>query len=119
MHESAEHNNTLSLSLSLSHLKGEDDWNVVIRECGSLASKWISISGLLGLRKYDIDNIAVNYHANCYSCWNAALIHWIRQNYSTKKYGLPSWRTLLRTVAMVDRRLFKELVSKHKVCNYL
>ena len=89
----------------------------MISECGSLASIWDRISGFLGLQKHDIDCISRNFRADSSRCWDKALDQWIHQNYSTTSFGLPSWRTLLRAVAKVDRRLFKELASNHKVCN--
>ena len=46
-------------------------------------------------------------------CWSEALKDWIRQNYNTGKYGLPSWRTLLEGVANVNMALFKKLAAEH------
>jgi hypothetical protein len=48
------------------------------------------------------------------ACLRKALFEWIKQNYSTKKYGLPSWKTLLEPVAEVDKHLFKKLAEKFK-----
>ena len=42
------------------------------------------------------------------------LSEWIKQNYAFKKYGVPSWKTLLKAVAEVDQRLFKKLAEKYK-----
>ena len=42
------------------------------------------------------------------------LSEWIKQNYAFKKYGVPSWKTLLKAVAEVDQRLFKKLADKYK-----
>ena len=43
-----------------------------------------------------------------------SLGEWIKQNYNTEKYGLPSWRTLLSAIAEVDKRLFKQLAAAHQ-----
>jgi hypothetical protein len=51
-----------------------------------------------------------NYH-----CWSEALKHWIKQNFNTKKFGVPSWRSLLAAVAKVDKLQFKDLASGHSV----
>ncbi|MCG8626966.1 MAG: hypothetical protein MJE68_33820, partial [Proteobacteria bacterium] len=45
--------------------------------------------------------------------WSEALNQWIKQNYSTQRFGLPSWRSLLKAVATMDRRLCKDLAAKH------
>jgi hypothetical protein len=88
-----------------------DDWNIVVIECKSLATKWEQLSIFLGLSCDVIDNIkgsGDNYH-----CWSEALKHWIRQNYNTATFGRPSWRTLLKAMAEIDKLLFERLAAKH------
>ena len=81
-------------------------------ECKSLAAKWRELSIYLGLSCDVIDNIkgsGDNYH-----CWSEALKNWIRQNYNTETFGKPSWQSLLRAVAEVDKLMFRQLAKKHK-----
>ena len=88
-----------------------EDWNVVVIECKSLAAKWKELSISLGLSYDVIDNIkgsGDNYH-----CWSEALNHWIKQNYNTETFDQPSWRSLLKAVAEIDKLLFKRLAEKH------
>ena len=92
----------------------ESDWNTVIIECSSLASEWRQLSSLLGLALVEIESIKEDYHNDSSGCWSEAIAMWIRQNYLTDKFGLPSWRTLLRVVAKVDQDLFMELASNHQ-----
>ena len=94
-------------------LPEEDDWNIVIDECSSLAAKWEQLSGFLGLRISLIEIIKQNHPGDNVGCWNEALKHWIKQNYNTKKFTEPSWRSLLTAVAKVEKLLFKKLASKH------
>ena len=82
-------------------------------ECGSLAAKWEQLSACLGLAKADIDRIRKNHPWDVAGCWSEALSQWIKQNYSTQRFDLPSWRSLLNAVATVDRHLYKELATKH------
>ena len=96
-----------------SHTTEEDDWNVVFVECCSLAAKWEQLSACLGLAKADIDSIRESRSRDSAGCWSEALSQWIKQNYSTQRFGLPSWRSLLKAMAMVDKRLVKELATKH------
>ena len=106
-------------SLSLSPSPEEDHWNVVIIECSSLAAKWEQLSGYLGLSSRLIDSIKGNNSNDNSVCWNNALKHWILQNYKTEKFGSPSWKTLLRAVAGVDKLLFRMLAPKHQgTCTY-
>ena len=82
-------------------------------ECGSLAAKWEQLSAYLGLAKADIDRIRKNHPWDVTRCWSEALSQWSKQNYSTQQFGLPSWRSLLKAVATVDKHLCKELAAKH------
>ena len=83
----------------------------MVIECKSLAAKWEQLSIYLGLSCEVVDNIkgsGDNYH-----CWSEALKHWIRQNYNTETFSKPTWRSLLRAVAEVDKLLFERLAEKH------
>ena len=107
--------NTLTAQIKITHIitSAEDDWNIVYVECGSLSAKWKRLSVYIGLSKATIDGIRENRPWNSAECWGEALSQWIKQNYTTDRYGLPSWRSLLKAVAMVDNRLYKELAFKH------
>ena len=91
----------------------ESDWNFVVIECQSLAGQWDQVSSYLGLDPSSIAIIRGNYPHDQYGSWGEAVSQWIKQNYATGAYGMPSWRTLLRTVAKVDKLLFKKLAIQH------
>ena len=104
----------MSFSLSLSLSVDEDDWNTVIKECGSLAANWGDIGAFLGLSIGTIDTIRESPRIHsAVGYFNEVLKQWIKQNYKTGRYGLPSWRTLLEGVARVDKLLFKKLAAEH------
>ena len=86
----------------------------MIDECSSLAAKWEQLSGFLGLRLSLIETIKQNHLRDNIGYWNDALRHWIKQNYNTGKFREPSWRSLLKAIAKVDRALFKKLASEHQ-----
>ena len=91
----------------------------MVIECKSPAAKWKELSISLGLSCDVIDDIkgsGDNYH-----CWSEALKHWIKQNYNTDTFGRPSWRSLLKAVAEIDKLLFNRLAEKHSqsgMCMY-
>ena len=93
----------------------DDDWNVVVLKCDSLAARWEKLSAFLGLPKSLIDEIRGNHPGDLSCCWNEALSQWIKQNYNTEKFGKPSWRTLLVAISYVDKRLFEKLAGEHKL----
>ena len=94
---------------------------MVIMECSSLSAKWRQLSGYLGLPKKNIDIINDNHPKDSSTCLCEALSQWIKQNYNTERFGSPSWRSLLKAVEVIDRRLFKKLASEHQLegtCSY-
>ena len=87
----------------------------MIDECSSLAAKWEQLSGFLGLRISVIDTIKQNHPGDIIGCWNEALKQWIKQNYNTLKFGVPSWRSLLTAVTKVEKLKFKKLAADHQL----
>ena len=89
-------------------------WNILIIECKSLSSNWEIVSAYLGLSFELIETIKQDNPRNSAGCWNEALKHWIKQNYDTKTFGHPSWRSLLKAVAEVDKHQFQKLATEHQ-----
>ena len=94
---------------------GEDDWNVVFAECSSLASKWQQLSAYLGLKLSIIDRIKSDFPKDCLGCWSEALKEWIKMNYNIQRYSKPSWKTLLKAIAKIDKLNFRRLATEHQV----
>ena len=92
-----------------------EDWNDVIIACSSLAGKWQQLTGFLGLSFQQIREIKKNNCNDSADSWNEALMMWISQEYNTRKYGLPSWQSLLRTINGVDQALCEKLAREHQV----
>ena len=82
-------------------------------ECEQLSAEWNRVSISLGLTPGQIASIRHDHSNDCFSCWSEALNQWLKQKHSTDLYGKPSWRTLLRAVANVDKALFKRLAEEH------
>lgn len=102
----------VSLSLSLSD---EDDWNMVIITCSSLAAKWQQLSGFLGLSIRTIKGIRESYPNDNTASLNEALMKWVLQEYRTERHGLPSWKTLLKAIARVEHTMFEKLAGEHQL----
>ena len=69
----------------------------------------------MGLSFKTISTIKDNNPDDSEGAWNEALMKWILQDYNTEKYGLPSWKSLLKTVSRVDQPLFEKLAKEHQV----
>ena len=95
-------------------LSDEESWNDIIVACSPLAAKWKQLSGFMGLSFKTIHAIKdSNYNPE--DSWNEALMKWILQDYNTEKHGLPSWKSLLKTVSRVDPPLFEKLAKEHQL----
>ena len=108
----------ISITLLYSHTEIED-WNAVAIECSLLASKWMSLGAYLGCSIALIDQIKSEYSNDSKSCLNEVLKHWIQQNYDSKRYGAPSWRRLLKAIALVNKLQFMKLASRHQGRHFL
>ena len=86
----------------------------MIIECKSLSSNWEKVSAYLGLSFELIETIKRDNPRDSAGCWNEALKEWIKQNYDTKLFGQPSWRSLLKAVAEVDKHQFQKLAAEHQ-----
>ena len=93
----------------------EECWNDVIIACSPLADKWKQLSGFMGLSYKTIKQIEKDNSNNSDGSWNEVVMQWISQNYNTEKYGVPSWRTLLKTIIRIDQSLFEKLAKEHQV----
>ena len=96
-------------------ISDEEDWNDVTIACSSLAAKWKQLCAFLGLSFKTVRTINGNNPDDSAGSWNEALMQWILQDYNTEKYGLPLWKSLLKTVSRVDQSLFEKLVKEHQV----
>ena len=87
----------------------------MIDECRLLAAEWEELSSYLGLSSSSINNIKKHRHRHpIVGCLNDALNHWINKNYDTQKFGLPSWRSLLKAVANLNMWMCMDLAAKHQ-----
>ena len=96
-------------------ISDDEGWNDVIVACSSLAAKWQQLSGFLGLSIKKIRAIRETYPSDNDGSLNEALMQWILQEYNTEKFGLPTWKSLLKTVSRVDQPLFEKLAKEHQV----
>ena len=85
-------------------------------ETRTLASEWNKLAIYLGL-SFELINSTIKVAGSSFQCWSEVLRQWILQNYNTNAFGEPSWRTLLRAVAQVNKLQFKTLADKHESMN--
>ena len=82
-----------------------------------LSPKWKRLAIKLHIDKYHTEIIQKNNPGDVQNCLIDALEEWLRQNYDSKRYGMPSWRTLAKSVRSLDQKLFQEIIKEHQVTN--
>ena len=87
-------------------------------ETRTLAAEWNKLAIYLGL-PFDLINSTIKVAGDPFQCWSEALRQWILHNYNTKKFGEPSWRTLLKAVAQVNKLQFKKLAASHQGMSFI
>ena len=99
----------------LSHsYSGDDDWNTAYLAIKSLNAQWRDIGIALGISGDKLDEIEGNNRQTT-NCLSSILTTWVRQNYDTGKFKLPSWRTLCMALSQVsdNKKFIKDLALKH------
>ena len=86
----------------------------VVEAVESLAANWAKLALKLHLKNDDIKTIKTNNPGDSDACLNDALALWLKENYNTKRFGHPSWRTLVKTLLKMDNQLAHEIASSHR-----
>ena len=79
-----------------------------------LAADWAKLARYLHLRNDDIVLIRKNNPGDGQACLSDTMALWLKENYSTAKFGHPSWRTLVKAVARMDMALAKDIANEHR-----
>ena len=92
-----------------------DDWDAVVSAVGPLTTGWDQLGRKLGMHRDTLDIIARNNKEITGLCLNETIAQWLQLNYITDKYSPPSWRSLAEAVVDLNKSLFFEIASDHKV----
>ena len=86
-----------------------------------MAHNWRGIGRALRLHRHVLHRIEDDY-VNRYGethCLEKTLIHWLRRDYDTTRYGQPSWQMLVAAVADPaggnNRALAEQIAARHNV----
>ena len=78
-------------------LSGEDDICDILDELTDVLAECYKIGTRLGLKQSDLNVIKEGKH-DLATAMERVIDYWLRQNYNVKKYGLPSWKSLVKAV---------------------
>lgn len=76
-----------------------DDLFEVETEVGDIAPRWERVGKALYLPQEKLDLIKEKESADPKKCLSQVLQEFLKKNYNTDKYGLPSWRLLVVAVS--------------------
>ena len=86
-------------------------------ELHQVASKWKPVFITLGVPSHLLENIEANHQGRCEACLEAAIQHWLKQNYDMERHGLPCWRVLCTAVASEaggqNKKLAHDITAKY------
>ena len=82
-----------------------------------VAHHWRDIGQALGLRDHVLYSLEHRYGVR--HCLQETLIHWLRRDYDTTRYGQPSWQMLVAAIADPaggnNRALAERIAARHNV----
>ena len=78
---------------------GEEDTRDVYHEVVVLAGSWSNMCLTLGLFPCDLSAIEAAHPRDPHRCLQAVVIKWLQKGYNYQRFGRPSWRTLVKSVA--------------------
>ena len=108
---------TLRSTIINIHVIGESDLNDVLREVIKLNASYYSLGGALGLLPAELNAIKSRYDQDLKQALNEVILAWLRQNYDTERYRLPTWRRLVEAVDNPaggdNHALAKTIASSH------
>ena len=87
-------------------------------EVNPIAAKWKELGLSLGLNSSILDTIEAGKSSNPTSCLYEVLNQWLKKNHDVKKYGEPTWKSLVKAVrdpaGGADNSLAEKIAKKHK-----
>ena len=92
----------------------DDDLGDVVEAVNTLAAVWDKFALKLRLKYDHIKVIKKDNPGDSEACLTEAMSEWLKENYNTAKFGVPSWRTLIKAVQAMDMALAHKIADKHR-----
>jgi len=106
------------VSLLCPHFTAEDDIHDVYDEVFTMAGKWHRVARGLRLSSSTMSLIASKSNNEPEDCLFKSLEVWLKKTYNTERYGNPSWRMLVNSIANpaggADAALAEAIAKKHQ-----
>ena len=87
----------------------------MFKAIGKKAAKYAQIGRNFGLAPSTIESIKENHPGDNSKALQEVIITWVRQDFNTKKFGLPSWRKVVEVISDFDKLLAKKIAEDHLI----
>ena len=86
----------------------------MVEAVDTLAAVWDKFALKLHLKFDAIEVIKKDHPGDSEACLTKAMSQWLKENYNTARFGVPSWRTLVTAVQAIDMALAHEIANTHR-----
>ena len=103
-------------------LSGEDDLTDILDELMDVLAECYKIGTRLGLKRSDL-NVIKEGKLDSVTAMERVIDYWLKQNYNVKKYGWPSWKSLVEAVQHRgggnNAALARKIAERHPGTRYM
>ena len=92
----------------------DDDLADVVEAVDTLAAVWDKFALKLHVKFDVIKVIKKDNPGDSRACLTETMSQWLKENYNTARFGVPSWRTLVTAVQAIDMALAYEIAERHQ-----
>ncbi len=103
------------LHCTLYIVEEEEDANIIFKAIGKKAAKYAEIGRNFGLAPSIIETIKENHPGDNSKALQDVILTWIRQDFNTTRFGVPSWRKVVEVISDFDKLLAKKIAVDHFV----
>lgn len=86
----------------------------VVEAVERLAADWDKLALKLHLKSDDIKVVRKDNPGDTRACLIEVMVLWLKGNYNIARFGVPSWRTLVKVVEKMDKALANEIANSHR-----
>ena len=86
----------------------------MVKAVDTLAADWDKFALELHLKYDTIKVIKKDNPGDSRACLTEAMSQWLKENYNTARFGVPSWRTLVTAVQAIDMALAHKIADTHR-----
>lgn len=104
-----------SATIILLFVDDEEYANIVFKAIRKKAAKYPEVGRGFGLAPDKMESIRENNPGNNSGALQDVITTWVRQDFNTERFGLPSWRKVVEVISRFDNLLAKKIAKDHPI----